>query len=136
MENTCYACPWMAMQKSPWSKLVATQVRLQHTHQHVTNLVSPGLFTKALVDVAPGKNLLGFGSMMSWNEWVLVWARIHGVECRFERLDRKIVENAIPGGIGKEVADMYGYISDFGYDGGDPSIVHPRDVSCAALNSG
>ncbi|KAH9204935.1 hypothetical protein DL95DRAFT_318500 [Leptodontidium sp. 2 PMI_412] len=87
-----------------------------------------GHFTKALVQVAPGQNLLGFGSMMSWNEWVVVWSRIHGVKCRFDRLNRKVVENSIPGGIGEELADMFEYISDFGYDGGDPSVVHPKDL--------
>ncbi|KAH9204493.1 hypothetical protein DL95DRAFT_319361 [Leptodontidium sp. 2 PMI_412] len=87
-----------------------------------------GNFTKALVQVSPGKNLLGFGSMMSWNEWVHVWGRVHGVECRFERLDRKFVEDTVPGGVGAEIADMFEYISDFGYDGGDPSVVHPSSL--------
>lgn len=87
-----------------------------------------GHFTKALVQVPPGQNLLGYASMLSWNEWVLLWGRIHGVTCRFERLDRKVVENAIPGGIGEEFADMFEYISEFGYDGGDPSVVHPKDL--------
>lgn len=67
--------------------------------------------------------------MLSWNEWVVIWGRVHGVKCRFERLDRKVVEDAIPGGVGEELADMFGYISDFGYDGGDPSVVHPKDAS-------
>ncbi|KAL5352571.1 hypothetical protein ACLOAV_002519 [Pseudogymnoascus australis] len=88
-----------------------------------------GHFTKALVQVPSGKNLLGFGSMLSWNEWVVIWGRVHGVKCRFERLDRKVVEDAIPGGVGEELADMFGYISDFGYDGGDPSVVHPKDAN-------
>lgn len=88
-----------------------------------------GLYTKALVEVAPGKNLLGYGTMMSWNEWVVLWGRIHGVKCTFHRLPRQIVVDAIPGGIGEELADMFEYISDFGYDGGDPSVVHPKDVS-------
>ncbi|KFZ03600.1 hypothetical protein V502_10813 [Pseudogymnoascus sp. VKM F-4520 (FW-2644)] len=94
-----------------------------------------GHFTKALVQVAPGQNLLGFGSMMSWNEWVVIWGRVHGVKCRFERLDRKIIENSIPGGIGEELADMFEYISDFGYDGGDPSVVYPKDASHTSSQS-
>lgn len=122
------------MHQFPWSKLVATQVSLSFhgTRLNIDVELSAdilGNFTKALVQVAPGQNLLGFGSMMSWNEWVRIWGRVHGVNCRFERLDRKIIENAILGGIGEEFADMLEYISDFGYDGGDPSVVHPTDVS-------
>ncbi|PVH81998.1 NAD(P)-binding protein [Cadophora sp. DSE1049] len=87
-----------------------------------------GTCTKALVQVPPGKNLLAFGSMMSWNEWVALWGKIHGVKCTFVRMDRKVVENAIPGGVGEEYVDMLEYTSDFGYDGGDKSVVHPKDL--------
>lgn len=77
----------------------------------------------------PGKILLGYGSLISWNEFAALWGKVHGVTCRFERLDRNVIESAVPGGIGEELADMFEYIGDFGYDGGDPSVVHPKDVS-------
>ncbi|KAH8665563.1 hypothetical protein BGZ61DRAFT_538529 [Ilyonectria robusta] len=87
-----------------------------------------GLFTKALVHSEPGKILLGYGSLISWNEFAALWGKVHGVTCRFERLDRNVIESAVPGGIGEELADMFEYIGDFGYDGGDPSVVHPKDL--------
>jgi hypothetical protein len=34
-----------------------------------------------------------------------------------------------PGGIGEELADMFEYIGEFGYDGGDPDVIYPEDVS-------
>ncbi|GFF43119.1 nmrA-like family domain-containing protein 1 [Aspergillus udagawae] len=87
-----------------------------------------GNFVNALLQVEPGKNLLGYSSMLSWNEFAALWGKIHGVTCRFQRLDRTVLENAVPGGIGEELADMFGYIGDFGYDGGDPSVVHPKEL--------
>lgn len=51
------------------------------------------------------------------------------MECRFQRLDHKVVEHAIPGGVGEELADMFEYIGDFGYHGDDPSVVFPANVS-------
>lgn len=66
---------------------------------------------------------------MSWNEFTALWGKVHGVQCRFQRLDRAVLENAIPGGVGEELADMYEYIGDFGYHGGDPSVIFPADVS-------
>ncbi|KAJ4045801.1 hypothetical protein NW761_007819 [Fusarium oxysporum] len=57
-----------------------------------------------------------------------LWGKIHGVTCRFVPLDRKVVEEAIPGGIGEELADMFEYIGDFGYHGGDPTITFPKDL--------
>lgn len=49
--------------------------------------------------------------------------------CRFERLNRKVLEDAISGGIGEEFAEMYEYIAEFGCEGGNPTVVLPKDVS-------
>ncbi|CEI67576.1 hypothetical protein FVEN_g5667 [Fusarium venenatum] len=87
-----------------------------------------GKFAKALVQVEPGKNLLGYGSLISWNEFAALWGKIHGLTCRYERLDRKVLEHAVPGCIGEELADMFEYIGEFGYDGGDPSVIHPDQL--------
>ncbi|EGU84473.1 hypothetical protein FOPG_17460 [Fusarium oxysporum f. sp. conglutinans race 2 54008] len=85
-------------------------------------------FVKALLQVKPGKNLLGCSTLLTWNEYAALWGKIHGVTCRFVPLDRKVVEEAIPGGIGEELADMFEYIGDFGYHGGDPTITFPKDL--------
>ncbi|KAI1255203.1 hypothetical protein MGN70_003267 [Eutypa lata] len=85
-------------------------------------------FVKALLKVPAGQNLLGVASTLSWNEYAALWGKINGVTCRFERLDRKVLEDAIPGGIGEEMADMFEYISEFGYHGGDPTVVLPKDL--------
>ncbi|KAM6516744.1 hypothetical protein FALCPG4_014917 [Fusarium falciforme] len=87
-----------------------------------------GLFVKALTQVEPGKHLLGASGFLSWNEFTTLWGKVHGVQCRFQRLDRAVLENAIPGGVGEELADMYEYIGDFGYHGGDPSVIFPADL--------
>ncbi|KAM0431588.1 hypothetical protein ACHAQK_010213 [Fusarium lateritium] len=87
-----------------------------------------GAFTKALTQVKPGVVLLGYSSLLSWKEYAALWGKIHNVECHFHRLDRKVLENAIPGGIGEELADMLEYIGEFGYDGGDPDIVYPENL--------
>lgn len=88
-----------------------------------------GKFAKALLQVEPGKNLLGYGSFIGWNEFAALWGKVHGVTCYFKRVDRKVLEEAIPGGVGEELADMLEYIAEFGYDGSDPTVVHPKDVS-------
>jgi hypothetical protein len=94
--------------------------------------IALGNFVNALLQVEPGKNLLGYASMLSWNEYAALWGKIHGVTCRFQPLDRTVLENAVPGGVGEELADMFGYIGEFGYDGRDPTVVHPKDVGLSA----
>jgi hypothetical protein len=124
------------MPKSPWSTLGSTQVSRLFNAISIENnekLISStlGKFTKALVQAAPGKNLLGFGSMMGFKEFAAIWGRVHGVKCSFQQSDRKSIEAAIPGGVGEMIMDMFDFIAEFGFDGGDPSVVHPKDVCCA-----
>ncbi|KAJ5967484.1 hypothetical protein N7501_003732 [Penicillium viridicatum] len=87
-----------------------------------------GKFVQALVQVEPGKNLLGYGSFISWNEFATLWGKIHGVQCRFVRVHREVLEKAVPGCVGEELADMFEYTGEFGYDGRDPSVVHPQSL--------
>ena len=41
----------------------------------------------------------------------------------------EVLDKMMPGGLGKEIGEMFAYAAEFGYDGGDPSVVHPKDVS-------
>ncbi|KAL1795435.1 hypothetical protein ACET3X_005659 [Alternaria dauci] len=95
---------------------------------HIDARRDTGEFVKALVKVPAGQNLLGVASTLSWNEYATLWGKIHGVTCRFERLDRKVLEDAIPNGVGEEFAETYEYIAEFGCDGGDLTVVHPKDL--------
>lgn len=110
----------------------ASTVMLNLADFHRLTLLAPGEFVRALLEVPAGQNLLGAAGSLSWNEYAALWGKVHGVNCRFERLDRKVIEEAIPGGIGKEFADMFEYIAEFGYDGGDPTVVLPKDVRASS----
>lgn len=87
----------------------------------------PGHFVKALVALPPGKNLMGAGSYLTWNEWLAMWSRHNNVTATFERQDPKELEQYM-GTAGRELADMWQYIDEFGYDGADPSVVYPWDL--------
>ncbi|KAF2015460.1 NAD(P)-binding protein [Aaosphaeria arxii CBS 175.79] len=86
-----------------------------------------GVFVKALVEVAPGKNLVGAGNAITWNEWSQLWGKHHGVACTYAKTDPKELETHY-GSFGQELADMFAYMEEFGYDGGDPEVVYPWDL--------
>ncbi|KAG6853270.1 hypothetical protein C0991_005541 [Blastosporella zonata] len=87
-----------------------------------------GHLVRALLQVLPGKTLLGFGSLISWTEYMRLWGEILGFPgSRYEQIN---VETAakIAGVLGHEVAEGFAYMGEFGYDGGDPSVIHPKDL--------
>lgn len=89
-----------------------------------------GAFAKALTKVAPGKNVLAFGDLMPWSEYVALWSKITGVRAAFENSTVEDMDKAAPGGFGVEMGEMYAYADEFGYWGEqDSSVVFARDVS-------
>ena len=89
-----------------------------------------GAFAKALTLVSPGKNLLAFGDMLTWEAYVEMWSRITGVKAVFERKTVADHDRLAPGGYGEEMAEMYAYALEFGYWGkDDKSVIFGKDVS-------
>ena len=90
-----------------------------------------GHFVRALVQLPPGKNLLAYGSMISWSAYMALWAKTLGLPGGSYRqlTTEEVIEVAGDPDLGREVAEGWKYQGEFGYDGGDPSVVHPKDVS-------
>ncbi|KAF3034436.1 hypothetical protein E8E11_002686 [Didymella keratinophila] len=87
-----------------------------------------GSFVKALLEVPPGTNLVGAGSLSPWGEWCKIWGRMNEVECTLERQDRRVIEETA-GVVGWETADMYRFFEDYGYGGVDEkNVVYPWDL--------
>ncbi|KAG6856862.1 hypothetical protein H0H87_012679 [Tephrocybe sp. NHM501043] len=91
-----------------------------------------GYLVRALIMAPPGKNLLGFGSLMSWNDYMKLWGKILGVGARYKQISVNDAAKLVPGdpktNMGLEVAEGFAYMGEFGYDGGDPSVIHPKDL--------
>ena len=89
-----------------------------------------GHFVRALISLPAGIHLVGAGSYISWNEYADIWGKHNGVDCVFEKQDRSVMESA-PGPmalVGREIADMFVFVDEFGYDGGDEGVVYPWDL--------
>ncbi len=92
-----------------------------------------GSFVRALVQLSPGMNVLAYGSMISWKDYMAVWAKILKLPGgSYKQVTIDVFDKLAPGGLGREIAEGWAYQGEFGYDGGDPSVVHAKDVSTIA----
>ena len=87
-----------------------------------------GHYVKAIVDAGPGKNVLAFSARLTFADFVKFWSKINGVPATFSKITVAEHDKLAPGGYGEEMAEMYGYAQDFGYDGSDPSVTYAKDV--------
>ncbi|KAG6849138.1 hypothetical protein H0H93_011001 [Arthromyces matolae] len=99
-----------------------------------------GYLVRALVQGPPNITLLGFGSMMSWNEYMSLWSEILGCPgSRYEQIDiDEAVQRATGTGtvdkdIGYDIAEGLASVGEFDWVGRDPMVLHPKDTRALAV---
>ena len=93
-----------------------------------------GPLVKALVKSAPGKNLMGYGSTISFDEIAQIWSKNLGQPVKYQRSTVDVMDKMVPGGTGRELGEMMEYISNPGYFGGEEAVrelnlITPKEVS-------
>ena len=75
--------------------------------------------------------MLGAGEMISWSDMLKVWCEVNKVEFGgFDPLSVDQFARFIPvPGLGRELGEMFAFMDEFGYAGGDPDVVLPSEVS-------
>lgn len=96
-----------------------------------------GNFTYAVYQMPPEKSYMAEGTTCSWTEWIQTWGRIVRVPVSYRQISREemISLSGDDRDMGIEVADMFSYMSDPGYDGGQP-LLRARDIEAVSLTRG
>ncbi|KAF7956138.1 hypothetical protein EAE96_005058 [Botrytis aclada] len=87
-----------------------------------------GGFVKALIEMPPGKNLIGVSERMTWQEWVKVWGSVLGVKAGFKQVSEENFWNGVPEDL-KELQVAWEYVDEFGHTGGDPEVLRPEELA-------
>lgn len=96
---------------------------------HVVAEKDTGSFVKALVvDLPPGKDLLGVSEWITFAGFVEVWGRVLGVEAGYRQISKEEMFEGVPAPMAQEIGDGFDYIEEFGFEGGDPDVLDPRQV--------
>ncbi|MCJ1250688.1 hypothetical protein MMC30_007916 [Trapelia coarctata] len=90
-----------------------------------------GSFVQALIQSPPGVNLLGYGSLIGWAEYMRLWTSILKVPGSFRQVPVEEYLEKSPSLLARELHEGYSYQAEFGWDGGDPNVVHPNDLDIA-----
>ena len=92
-----------------------------------------GPFVKALVDLPPGKNLLGVSENMTWPDYAKLWGDALGVKSTFKQVSYDEYFEGVPDLLKKELTESFEYMMEYGVDGGDPEVLSMEQVSCFSL---
>ncbi|KAF5868219.1 putative NmrA-like protein [Botrytis fragariae] len=94
-----------------------------------------GGFVKALIEMPPGKNLIGVSERMTWKEWTKIWGDVLGVKAAFKQVFEETFWKGVPEAM-RELQLAWEYVDEFGHAGGDPDVLRPEELpSKIALTS-
>ncbi|KAI9688713.1 MAG: hypothetical protein M1822_001070 [Bathelium mastoideum] len=115
--------PALAPQKQPDGSFILirpstpkTIVPFVVTHQDT------GPFVKALVDLPPGKHLLGVSESMTFPEWAKTWGETLGHKIEFKQVSDEEFWQGVPEEVRTVLSEDFAYTDEFGYTGGDPEV--------------
>lgn len=80
-----------------------------------------GTFVYAVYQMSSwcGKEYMAEGTTCTWPEWIAAWSKATGTPAKFCEVPREVMVKACGDeDFGGEIADMYDYASNPGYDGG------------------
>ncbi|KAK5133191.1 hypothetical protein LTR08_008127 [Meristemomyces frigidus] len=88
-----------------------------------------GYFVKALISAPAGTTLLGYGELMTAEQFVAAWGLVLGKEVCVQSLTEEVALAAgMPAFMAQEIGESGEYATTYGWDGGDPEVKHPADV--------
>jgi hypothetical protein len=88
-----------------------------------------GPFVYAVAQMPPRNSYIAEGTSCSWTEYMRLWSQVTGKTGRFQEVSLEYIVSRTPDSdFGKELAYMFQYSTDPGYDGGDTSLLKAADI--------
>ncbi|OHX01196.1 NADB-Rossmann family domain-containing protein [Colletotrichum incanum] len=94
-----------------------------------------GPIVKALVEGEPGKHVIGYRELISQQELVDIFARVTGLASKLVKVSHDDFFAKVPPNLRVPLHESLAFIEEFGYTGGDPSVVPPEDPWAEVLAS-
>lgn len=86
---------------------------------HFSPVDDMGNFTYAVSQMPPGKAYMAEGTTATWPQFLETWVKVNGVQASYKQITpEEMIEATGERDTGIEVAYMFSYSSDPGYDGG------------------
>ncbi|KFA71554.1 hypothetical protein S40288_06827 [Stachybotrys chartarum IBT 40288] len=87
-----------------------------------------GPLVKALLEEPAGKNLIGYRAWLSPKELADAFTKATGMKSEAIMLPKGQSHLPLPPELAEELDDNWSYWNEFGYYGGDPTVIHPESV--------
>lgn len=83
---------------------------------HLNPRKDTGPWARTLLQLPPNSTIMATSEWLTWPDWIKTWGELTGVKTSYKQTTVEDLAEHIPGGVGKEIGEMYQFSSDFGYN--------------------
>lgn len=83
---------------------------------HIDPAKDTGPWVVALRKLPPRSTLMAASQWLTWPQWIALFGEVTGVRTSYKQTTTDDLDKHIPGGVGKEIGDMYEFSSDYAYN--------------------
>lgn len=85
--------------------------------------------------LTPGSTVMAASEWFTWPDWIKTWGEVTGIETSYKQTTVQDLDEYLPGGVGKEIGEMYAFSSEFGYNAKQDDTLMTWDLENVCLYS-
>jgi hypothetical protein len=83
---------------------------------HLNPRKDTGPFVQALLLLPPASTVMAASEWLTWPQWIDIWGEVTSMKTSYKQVTVDDLDKDIPGGVGREIGEMYEFSSEFGYN--------------------
>lgn len=83
---------------------------------HLNVREDTGPFVRTLLDLPVNSTLMAASEWLTWPDWIATWGKVTGTQTSYQQITVEDMDEYLPGGLGKEIGEMYEFSEEFGYN--------------------
>jgi phage/plasmid-associated DNA primase len=95
---------------------------------HIHPRKDTGPFARAMLKLPPTSTLMAASEWRTWSSYIAQFGEVTGVKTSFLQNTVQDMDEHLPGGMGREIGEMYEMWSDWGYEAGTKEVMNTEDL--------
>ena len=95
---------------------------------HLDPRSDTGPHVRALLQLPPNSTLMAASEWCTWPDWIKKWGEMTGVKTSYKQVTVGDFDEHMPGGLGKEIGEMFEFSFDSGYNADQANTLKAWDL--------
>jgi hypothetical protein len=101
---------------------------------HLDPRKDTGPHVRALLQLPPSSTLMAASEWLTWPQWIELFGDIKDVRTGYKQISVDDMDAYAPGGVGKEIGEMFEFSSEMGYNASQADTLMRWDLEKVCLN--